>query len=165
MYGYSQPDSDVGIRALLNVLRFRSQANEVDLRVHDPSKDAQDRWRQFLSDRACIDGRRIEEGPAEDQLCDGQRSHRAHHGEAPRREPCLWRSAISSNIARSVVVSALARASARIDKSALPMRLDVLSQLGILLRRAAWDVLSAKEPLHRLIDSGTKESVELRMRR
>jgi hypothetical protein len=38
----------------------------VDLRVHDPSKDAQDRWRQFLGDRACIDGRRIEEGPAED---------------------------------------------------------------------------------------------------
>jgi hypothetical protein len=66
VYGYSLPDSDVGIRALLNVLRFRSQSNEVDLRVHDPSKDAQDRWRQFLGDRACIDGRRIEEGPAED---------------------------------------------------------------------------------------------------
>jgi hypothetical protein len=66
VYGDSLPDSDVGIRALLNVLRFRSQSNEVDLRVHDPSKDAQDRWRQFLGDRACIDGRRIEEGPAED---------------------------------------------------------------------------------------------------
>jgi hypothetical protein len=66
VYGYSLPDSDVGIRALLNVLRFRSQSNEVDLRVHDPSKDAQDRWRQFLGDRACIDCRRIEEGPAED---------------------------------------------------------------------------------------------------
>jgi hypothetical protein len=38
VYRYSLPDSDVGIRALLNVLRFRSQSNEVDLRVHDPRR-------------------------------------------------------------------------------------------------------------------------------
>ncbi len=66
VYGYSLPESDVAIHALLNVLRFRSEANELDVRVHDPSGDAQDRWRRFLGDKPRIDGRLVEEVPHED---------------------------------------------------------------------------------------------------
>lgn len=52
VYGYSLPESDIAVRALLNALRFRSEADELRLRVHDPGTDAQDRWKTFLGDKA-----------------------------------------------------------------------------------------------------------------
>jgi hypothetical protein len=63
VYGYSLPESDVAVRTLFNVLRFRSDARKV--RVHVGS-EAQNRWKIFLGDAADIDGRRIEEEPPSD---------------------------------------------------------------------------------------------------
>ena len=64
IYGYSLPESDLAVRTLLNVLRFRSESEPVGLWVHDPSTDAQERWREFLGKRAVVDGRLIEEMPS-----------------------------------------------------------------------------------------------------
>ena len=64
VYGYSLPESDTAVRTLLNVLRFRSAAGKLRLRVHDPGESAQSRWRNFLGDSATIDGQRVEEDPA-----------------------------------------------------------------------------------------------------
>jgi hypothetical protein len=66
MYGYSLPESDLAVRTLLNVLRFRSESEPLGLWVHDPSTDAQERWGEFLGKRAVVDGRVIEEVPSVD---------------------------------------------------------------------------------------------------
>ena len=65
VYGYSLPESDVAVRTLLNVLRFRSEAREVRMRVHDKSPDAQDRWRAFLGDKPVVDDRLTEDPPSD----------------------------------------------------------------------------------------------------
>lgn len=64
VYGYSLPESDLAVRTLLNVLRFRSESEVLRLSVHDPSADAQERWRGFLGNRAIVDARLIEEAPS-----------------------------------------------------------------------------------------------------
>ena len=61
VYGYSLPESDSAVRTLLNVLRFRSESEMLRLSVHDPSLDAQERWRSFLGRRAVVDARLVEE--------------------------------------------------------------------------------------------------------
>jgi len=62
VYGYSLPESDLAVRTLFNSLRFRmEEADGLQLRVHDPSPVAQDRWKGFLGTDENIDGRKIEE--------------------------------------------------------------------------------------------------------
>ena len=65
IYGYSLPESDLAVRTLFNVLRFRSEADERAIRVHAPSEASQERRRRFLGQQALIDGTRIEDGPAD----------------------------------------------------------------------------------------------------
>jgi len=66
VYGYSLPESDLAVRTLFNVLRFRAQANTLRVLVHDPGKPSQERWRTFLGAKAIVDDRRIEEAPPAD---------------------------------------------------------------------------------------------------
>ena len=63
IYGYSLPASDIAVRTLLNLLRFRCERDLI-LRIHDPSPEAQCRWREFIGDKE-IDGRLIEEPPVD----------------------------------------------------------------------------------------------------
>jgi hypothetical protein len=68
IYGYSLPESDLAVRTLLNVLRFRGESGAVRVLVHDPSVASQVRWKMFLGPKAgaLVDGRKIEEGPLAD---------------------------------------------------------------------------------------------------
>ncbi len=66
IYGYSLPESDLAVRTLFNVLRFRAETNALRVLVHDPGKPSQERWRSFLGANAVVDGRRIEEAPLPD---------------------------------------------------------------------------------------------------
>jgi hypothetical protein len=71
VYGYSLPESDLAVRTLFNVLRFRAEANSLRVLVHDPGKPSQERWRTLLGEKAlgagaAVHGRRIEEAPPPD---------------------------------------------------------------------------------------------------
>jgi hypothetical protein len=66
VYGYSLPESDLAVRTLFNILRFRAEANALRFLVHDPGPASQERWQTFLGPKAEVDGRRIEEGPPAD---------------------------------------------------------------------------------------------------
>jgi hypothetical protein len=46
--GYSLPESDVGIRSLLNPLRFRLEQRDCRVAVYDPANDTRERWQLFL---------------------------------------------------------------------------------------------------------------------
>ncbi len=59
IYGYSLPESDSAVRALLNVLRFRLERAEIEVQVHNPGHEAQYRWREFLGKDAKIDGEKL----------------------------------------------------------------------------------------------------------
>ncbi len=63
VYGYSLPESDLAVRTLFNVLRFRAEADALRVTVHDPGEPTQERWRTFLGAKATVDGRPIEEAP------------------------------------------------------------------------------------------------------
>jgi len=55
VWGYSLPESDLAVRAILAPLRSRLLSKSTSVGVHDPSKEVQTRWRDFLSDLAKID--------------------------------------------------------------------------------------------------------------
>jgi hypothetical protein len=63
VYGYSLPESDLAVRTLFNVLRFRA---DLRVMVHDPGPASQERWQTFLGPKAVVDSRRIEEDPPAD---------------------------------------------------------------------------------------------------
>jgi hypothetical protein len=46
--GYSLPESDLAVRALLNVFRFRLKRRPFKMKVYDPDQAALDRWSEFL---------------------------------------------------------------------------------------------------------------------
>jgi hypothetical protein len=48
--GASLPESDVAVRTLLNAVRYRASAASMEVVVHNPSRDARERWRRFLGD-------------------------------------------------------------------------------------------------------------------
>lgn len=48
--GASLPEADIGVRTLLNPLRFRLENNEVSVIVHDPLKKTLERWKHFLGE-------------------------------------------------------------------------------------------------------------------
>jgi hypothetical protein len=50
IWGYSLPESDAAVRALLNVLRFRLKRKLAVVSVHDPDYNTRMRWRNFLGD-------------------------------------------------------------------------------------------------------------------
>ena len=52
IWGYSLPESDMAVRVLLNCLRFRSQAGDAQVTVHDKGDETLDRWRTFLGEKA-----------------------------------------------------------------------------------------------------------------
>lgn len=60
VWGYSLPQSDTAVRTLLNGLRFRLDRREVRVEVHDPLREVQDRWSDFLGEKAEVDGARLE---------------------------------------------------------------------------------------------------------
>ena len=66
IYGYSLPESDLAVRTLFNVLRFRAESGDLRVLVHDPGAASQERWKAFLGPKALVDGRRIEEKPPAD---------------------------------------------------------------------------------------------------
>jgi len=66
IYGYSLPESDLAVRTLFNILRFRAESGTLRVLVHDPSADSQERWKVFLGPKALVGGRRIEEEPPTD---------------------------------------------------------------------------------------------------
>ena len=55
VWGYSLPESDLAVRAILSPLRSRLFLKSTSVAVHDPSKEVQVRWLDFLSDSAKID--------------------------------------------------------------------------------------------------------------
>lgn len=60
VWGYSLPESDTAIRALLNPLRFRLKRRSVQVAVHEPySGEVRDRWRSFLGCRRCVDSQAL----------------------------------------------------------------------------------------------------------
>ena len=60
VWGYSLPASDMAVRALLNILRFRLANHEVRVRVHERVPEVRDRWREFLGETAEIDAQPLE---------------------------------------------------------------------------------------------------------
>jgi hypothetical protein len=57
VWRYSLPQSDTAVRTLLNCLRFRLLAErEFRVLIHDRKPEVQERWREFLGERAEIDG-------------------------------------------------------------------------------------------------------------
>ncbi len=63
VYGYSLPESDLAVRTLFNVLRFRAEADALSVLVHDPGPASRERWQTFLGPKAVVDARRIEDPP------------------------------------------------------------------------------------------------------
>jgi hypothetical protein len=59
VYGYSLPDDDTALRAILLSLRERLESEGVVVRVHDPSSGTHRRWRVLLGDRVQCDGERL----------------------------------------------------------------------------------------------------------
>ncbi len=55
VWGYSLPESDLAVRAILGPLRSRLQSHSICVRVHDPSRDVRTRWKDFLGRFAKID--------------------------------------------------------------------------------------------------------------
>lgn len=55
VWGYSLPESDLAVRAILGPLRSRLRSHSVSVRVHDPSGDVRTRWKDFLGRFAKID--------------------------------------------------------------------------------------------------------------
>jgi hypothetical protein len=50
IWGYSLPESDMAMRTLLNLLRFRLSREQVEVFVHEPyDGKVRSRWRQFLA--------------------------------------------------------------------------------------------------------------------
>jgi hypothetical protein len=66
VYGYSLPESDLAVRTLFNVLRFRAESGALRVLVHDPGAASRERWEAFLGRAELVDGRRIEEEPPAD---------------------------------------------------------------------------------------------------
>jgi hypothetical protein len=66
VYGYSLPESDLAVRTLLNVLRFRSESGDLRVLIHDPGGASRHRWQAFVGAKALVDGRHIEEEPPAD---------------------------------------------------------------------------------------------------
>jgi hypothetical protein len=54
-WGYSLPASDSAIGVLLQALRWRNEAGQVRIFVHNPSGEHLDRFRQFFDGRAFLD--------------------------------------------------------------------------------------------------------------
>jgi len=59
IYGYSLPESDGAVRALLNILPVRLARQAVRVRVHDPNAFVRKRWMYFLGKRARATGDRL----------------------------------------------------------------------------------------------------------
>jgi hypothetical protein len=56
VWGYSLPESDTAIRALLNQVRFRLECEQVAVHIHEPnSVEVRERWKVFLQNRNCVD--------------------------------------------------------------------------------------------------------------
>ena len=60
VWGYSLPESDTAIHALLNSVRFRLECGRVAVHIHEPnSGEVRDRWKVFLQNRDCVDKRAL----------------------------------------------------------------------------------------------------------
>jgi len=57
VWGYSLPESDIGVRVLLTPLRSRLSSRSVEVSVHDPSAEVGSRWKDFLGRKTRIDRR------------------------------------------------------------------------------------------------------------
>lgn len=55
VWGYSLPESDLAVRAILGPLRSRLRSHSTSVRIHDPSGDVRTRWKDFLGRFAKID--------------------------------------------------------------------------------------------------------------
>ena len=59
--GASLPASDLGVRVLLNPVRFMLMADQVRVEIHNPDVRAQRRWSEFLGDKITLRSRKLGE--------------------------------------------------------------------------------------------------------